>query len=60
MNHRLILLLLIIFTSCSESREYKIKFDDAERLNEGDKIFIRGVHIGQVQDVTVDEDEKFS
>ncbi len=58
MNHRLIFLLLIIFTSCSNSREYKIKFDDVERLDEGDKIFIRGVQIGEVKDVTDDEDEK--
>lgn len=57
MNHRLIFLLLIILTSCSDSREYKIKFDDVERLGEGDKIFIRGV--GQVKDISVDENKKF-
>ena len=58
MNHRLIFLLLIIFTSCSDSTEYKIKFDDIGRLNEDDKILIKGVHVGQVKDIVVDEDEK--
>ena len=58
MNHRLIFLLLIIFTSCSDSTDYKIKFDDIGRLDEGDKILIRGAHVGQVTDIVVDEDEK--
>ena len=58
MYNRLIFLLLIILTSCSHSREYKIKFDHVDRLDEGDNIFIRGVYVGQVKDVTVDEDKK--
>lgn len=58
MNGRLIFLLLMIFTSCSDSRVYKIKFDDVGRLGEGDKVFIRGVHVGQVEDLTVGENEK--
>ena len=58
MNHRLIFLLLIIFTSCSDSTDYKIKFDDIGRLDEDDKILIRGVQVGQVKDIVVDEDEK--
>ena len=57
MNPRLILL-FIILTSCSDSREYKIKFDHVERLEEGDKIFMRGVYVGEVIDLTVDKNEK--
>jgi phospholipid/cholesterol/gamma-HCH transport system substrate-binding protein len=47
MNHKLIFL-FIILTSCSHSREYKIKFDEVERLEAGEKIFIRGVYVGEV------------
>ena len=57
MKHRIILL-LIILTSCSHSREYKIKFDRVERLEKGDKIFMRGVYAGEVKDLTVDKDEQ--
>lgn len=58
MNRRLIFLLLIILTSCSDSREYKIQFDYVNRLKEGDEIFVRGVRVGQVEDLIVDENEK--
>src|SRR5687767_683184 len=57
MNHKLIFL-FIILTGCSDPREYKIKFDRVERLEVGDKIFVRGVYVGEVADVTVDQDKK--
>jgi hypothetical protein len=57
MKHKIIFL-LIILTSCSDSREFKIKFDRVERLEEGDKIFMRGVYVGEVVDLTVDKDKK--
>jgi len=57
MNHKLIIL-FIILTGCSDSREYKIKFDHVERLEIGDKILVRGVYVGEVADLTVDQDKK--
>jgi ABC-type transporter Mla subunit MlaD len=48
----------MILTSCSDSREYKIKFDHVERLEVGDKIFMRGVDVGKVVDLTEDKDKK--
>src|SRR5688572_1917607 len=56
MNHKLILL-FIILTSCSDSREYKIKFDRVERLIAGEKIFIRGVYVGEVVDLKEKDEE---
>jgi hypothetical protein len=44
--------------SCSHSREYKIKFDRIERLQAGEKIFLRGVDVGKVVDLTEDKDKK--
>ena len=57
MNYRFFLF-LIILTSCSDSREYKIKFDRIERLHAGEKILLRGVDVGRVVDFTVDKDKK--
>ena len=57
MNHKLIFL-FIILTGCSDSRDYKIKFDHIERLEVGDKIFVRGVYAGEIADLTVDQDKK--
>lgn len=57
-HNRLSLLLLILLACCSDSKEYKIKFDHVDRLSEGDKIFIRGMNVGNVKHFEILDNNK--
>jgi ABC-type transporter Mla subunit MlaD len=49
---------LVGLIGCAESEHYKIKFENVDRLTEGDKVFIKGLEVGEVTEITVGSDYK--
>jgi ABC-type transporter Mla subunit MlaD len=58
MKNVVIYIVLPALISCSDSEYYKVQFDDVDRLTEGDKVFLKGLEVGEVKDLTLDEDKK--
>lgn len=42
----------------SNSECYKVQFENAYLLAEGDKVFIKGLEVGEVKDITLDKENK--
>ena len=58
MKNLLTYILLLGIIGCSDSEYYKVQFDDVDRLTEGDKVFLKGLEVGEVKDLTLDENKK--
>jgi ABC-type transporter Mla subunit MlaD len=58
MKNVLTCILLLGLISCSDSEYYKVQFDNVDRLTEGDKVILKGLEVGQVKDLTIDEEKK--
>jgi len=58
MKHILTFILLLGLISCSDSEYYKVQFDNVDRLTEGDKVIVKGMEVGQVKDLELDDDKK--
>ncbi|MBX2967265.1 MAG: MCE family protein [Cyclobacteriaceae bacterium] len=52
------IILLFGLFSCSDSNDYKVRFDNVDRLTTGDKVIIKGLEIGKVKDLIIDEEKK--
>ena len=50
--------LLIGLISCSNSNYYEVQFDNVDQLMIGDKVFIKGLEVGQVKKMRLDDDNK--
>ena len=44
--------------SCSNSNYYEVQFDNVDQLMIGDKVFIKGLEVGQVKKMRLDDDNK--
>lgn len=51
-------ILLLTLISCSDSEYYKVQFDNVDWLAEGDKVILKGLEVGQVKDLTIDNEKK--
>jgi ABC-type transporter Mla subunit MlaD len=49
---------LLGLIGCSESEYYKVQFDNVDRLMEGDKVILKGLVVGQVSDLRLDDEKK--
>lgn len=58
MKNILIFILLLGLVGCSDSEYYKVRFDNVDRLTTGDKVIIKGLEVGQVTDMTIDDEKK--
>ena len=58
MRNILTLVLLVGLTSCSDSEYYEVQFENVDRLTEGDKVIVKGLEIGQVKDLQIDDENK--
>lgn len=58
MKHILTYILLLGLISCSDSECYKVQFDNVDRLTEGDKVILKGMEVGQVKDLELDNEKK--
>ena len=58
MKNILTFILLVGLISCSGSEYYKVQFDNVDRLTEGDKVILKGLEIGQVKDLKIDDENK--
>lgn len=58
MKNLLTYLLLLGLMSCSDSEYYKVQFDYVDRLSEGDKVILKGLEVGEVKDLRLDENKK--
>lgn len=50
--------LLLTLISCSDSEYYKVQFDNVDQLTEGDKVILKGLEVGQVKDLVIDNEKK--
>jgi ABC-type transporter Mla subunit MlaD len=50
--------LLVGLIGCSDSEYYKVQFENVDRLTEGDKVILKGLEIGQVKDLKIDDEMK--
>ena len=44
--------------SCSDSEYYKVQFDNVDRLTEGDKVILKGLEVGQVKNLELDDQKR--
>lgn len=58
MRNILTFILLVGLTSCSDYEYYKVQFENVDRLTEGDKVILKGLEIGQVKDLKIDNEKK--
>ena len=58
MNWTLLTLLLFGLLGCSNSKDFKIKFGNVDWLKTGDKVLCKGLVVGEVKKLTVDEGKK--
>lgn len=58
MKNILTYVLLLGLISCSDSEYYKVQFDNVDRLTEGDKVVLKGLEVGQVKDLKLDDEKK--
>lgn len=58
MKNILIWAFLLGLTACSDSEYYKVQFDNVDRLTSGDKVFIRGLEVGEIKDLAIDDEKK--
>ena len=58
MKNVIIYLILFAFIGCSDSEYYKVQFEDVDRLNEGDKVILKGLEVGEVTGLRLDDKRK--
>lgn len=58
MKNILTYILLLGLIGCSDSEYYKVQFDNVDRLTEGDKVILKGMEVGQVKDLELDNEKK--
>lgn len=58
MKNILTFILLLGLISCSDSEYYKVQVDNVDRLMEGDKVLLKGLEVGQVKDLELDDEKK--
>ena len=58
MRNILTLILLAGLTSCSDTEYYEVQFENVDRLTEGDKVILKGLVIGNVKDLKIDDENK--
>jgi phospholipid/cholesterol/gamma-HCH transport system substrate-binding protein len=58
MKNTLTFILLVGLISCSDSEYYKVQFENVDRLTEGDKVILKGLEVGQVKDLKIDDENK--
>lgn len=58
MKKILTFILLLGLIGCSDSAYYKVQFDDVDRLTAGNKVFIKGLEVGEVKDLIIDDEKK--
>jgi|GEM_PF-6440334 ABC-type transporter Mla subunit MlaD len=58
MKNILTCILLLGLISCSDSEYYKVQFENVDRLTEGDKVILKGMEVGQVKDLELDNEKK--
>jgi ABC-type transporter Mla subunit MlaD len=58
MSNILIFILLVGLVSCSDSKYYKVQFENVDRLTEGDKVILKGLEVGQVKELKIDDEQK--
>jgi ABC-type transporter Mla subunit MlaD len=58
MKNILTYILLLGLVGCSDSQYYKVRFDNVDRLTEGNKVFLKGLEVGEVTDFELDSDNK--
>src|SRR5690606_27789923 len=51
MKNTVTFILLIGLIGCSDSEDYKVQFENVDRLTEGDKVILNGLEVGQVKDL---------
>lgn len=52
------IILSIVVFGCSDTEYYKVQFDDVNRLKEGDKVFLKGLEVGEVKDLQLNDNKK--
>lgn len=58
MKNVIIYLILFAFIDCSDSEYYKVQFEDVDRLTEGDKVILKGLEVGEVTGLRLDDKRK--
>jgi ABC-type transporter Mla subunit MlaD len=51
-------ILLLTLIGCSDSEYYKVQFDNVDRLTEGDKVILKGLEVGEVEDLKLSDSKK--
>jgi len=49
---------LFINELSASTEYYKVQFDNAHLLKEGDKVYLKGLEVGEVKDIKLDEEKK--
>lgn len=57
MKKLLLIILLAVSVSCSDTRDYTVKFDNA-RLKENDPVLVKGYKVGNVKKLAIDKEYK--
>lgn len=58
MKNVLFAIVLTAVIGCSNTNYYQVQFDDVDWLKVGDKVIIKGLEVGEVNDLTIDQEQK--
>ena len=58
MKNILTFTILLGLVACSDSEYYKVQFDNVHHLDSGDKVYIKGLEVGEIKDMDLDDEKK--